>query len=120
MKRQHGKYSGLLAPGRCLNTAPTQQLCTNCVQLQQHLQRFTERSNIELTNAATPSWFQLTASYMCYSLLHRTRDAQYVDFGSVQRTVRVQYAVRCLVRCLYAAVKGTCNVLVKVSLEVTY
>jgi hypothetical protein len=47
-------------------------------------------------------------------------DAQYVDFGSVQRTVRVQYAVRCLVRCLYAAVKGTCNVLVKVSLEVTY
>jgi hypothetical protein len=32
------------------------------------------------------------------------RDAQYVDF----------------VRCLYAAVKGTCNVLVKVSLEVTY
>jgi hypothetical protein len=48
------------------------------------------------------------------------RDAQYVDFGSVQRTVRVQYAVRCLVRCLYAAVKGTCNVLVKVSLEVTY
>jgi hypothetical protein len=34
-------------------------------------------------------------------------DAQYVDFGSVQRTVRVQYAVRCLVRCLYAAVKGT-------------
>jgi hypothetical protein len=47
-------------------------------------------------------------------------DAQYVDFGSVQRTVRVQYAVRCLVRCLYAAVKGTCNVLVKVSLEVIY
>jgi hypothetical protein len=47
-------------------------------------------------------------------------DAQYVDFGSVQRTVRVQYAVRCLVHCLYAAVKGTCNVLVKVSLEVTY
>jgi hypothetical protein len=50
----------------------------------------------------------------------RLRDAQYVDFGSVQRAVRVQYAVRCLVRCLYAAVKGTCNVLVKVSLEVTY
>jgi hypothetical protein len=53
-----------------------------------------------------------------HKVLHR--DAQYVDFGSVQRTVRVQYAVRCLVRCLYAAVKGTCNVLVKVSLEVTY
>ena len=49
-----------------------------------------------------------------------SRDAQYVDYGSVQRTVRVQYAVRCLVRCLYAAVKGNCNVLVKVSLEVTY
>jgi hypothetical protein len=52
--------------------------------------------------------------------LVETWDAQYVDFGSVQRTARVQYAVRCLVRCLYAAVKGTCNVLVKVSLEVTH
>jgi hypothetical protein len=58
----------------------------------------------------------VVAAFIHYCFLARVdperADEMRVATLFLTRTVRVKYAVRCQLRCLYAAVKGACSVLV--------